>query len=300
MRKMLLMVLVAFVFCPLVFSQQAADPLKEIDKLHDDSKHAEARQALFTMVPKLVSNKDKCEVYWRLARETLDLGDEAEDQKMKQEEILKIFEEGERYADQAIKFDKNNAVGYFWKTANMGRWGQVKGILDSLGKAEPMRVELKKAITIDPEYPDAFYTLGILYELLPGWPLSFGNAEFSVSLARKSIDLMEKQLKDGKIDKPKYVYYVELANHLSKRNWNASTRDGKQKEFKKNYDSNNDVLDKNCYYEGSVTLKSVSDKDEAKALVAMVISEFEKMPSLSKSDAKDLKKAKESKNNNGL
>ncbi|MBN1413062.1 MAG: hypothetical protein JW969_19640 [Spirochaetales bacterium] len=300
MRKTMGFVLILFVICGFAYSEEKVDILKEVDSLHEASKHAEAKELLLQNIPRLVYSNDKCEYYWRLARETLGLGDDAEEQGQKMEDILKFFEEGEKFADQAIKFDKNNPAGYFWKSANIGRWGQVKGIFDSLGKAEPMSVELKQAITVDPAYADAYYTLGVLYDLLPGWPLSFGNIEYAVSLARKSIDVHEKDLASGKENKVSYVYYIELATHLAKRNWSARTRTGKLKYLKENYESKKDVLEKNFFYEAAVTLKDMSDKEEAKEIINWVIKEMSAIPDRSKYDEKDLKKAKEVKDTHKL
>ena len=62
---------------------------------------------------------------------------------------MKIFEKGQEYADQAIAADPQNNLGYYWKSSNIGRWGQVKGILNSLFKAGPMRDLLLKDLSLD-------------------------------------------------------------------------------------------------------------------------------------------------------
>ena len=57
------------------------------------------------------------------------LGDVAEKPSKPQADILAVFTEGEGYADKAIAADPQNDLGYYWKSANIGRWGQVKGVL---------------------------------------------------------------------------------------------------------------------------------------------------------------------------
>ena len=115
----------------------------------------------------------------------------------KKDDLLKNYEEGEKYANQAIENFPNNPLSYYWKASNIGRWGQVKGILDSLGKAEPMQKLLIQAIDLDSDHSDSYFVLGELYDELPGWPISFGNIDFAVSFARKSIALNDEQLGYG-------------------------------------------------------------------------------------------------------
>jgi hypothetical protein len=52
-------------------------------------------------------------------------------------------------------------------------------------------------------------------------------------------------------------------------------------------------LDKGSYYEATVSLKDMSDREEAKALVEWVVTECGTLPSLSAGQAKDMAKAKD-------
>lgn len=74
---------------------------------------------------------DKAGVLWRLSRVCVDLGDALEEGDKKGK--FAIYEEGEKYALQSIEA-KPNYLAYLWKCANIGRYGQTKGVLDSLGK----------------------------------------------------------------------------------------------------------------------------------------------------------------------
>ena len=152
-----------------------AQILAQADDLHDKGQYAEAKQAILDALPGAASGAEKAELFWRAARETLELGDKAEEAKQPAAAILKFFEEGEGYANKAIEADPRNDLGYYWKSSNIGRWGQIKGILNSLAKAAPMKELLVKVVGLNPERSDAYYVLGQLYRELPGGPCRSGT-----------------------------------------------------------------------------------------------------------------------------
>jgi tetratricopeptide (TPR) repeat protein len=266
--------------------------LDEVDKLYDEGRHGEARNMLLDLLKEASNNQEEAEVYWRLARETLNLGDKAEENGASKEELLKIFTDGEAYADKAIYLDPNNHEGYFWKSANIGRWGQTKGIFDALFRAEEMRQLILKVIEIKPDHSDSFYVLGQLYEQVPGFPVSFGDKDYAVSFGRKSIVLYELEVLRGE-DDMNYDCYNELAKHLWERNWGSNRRFNSQDWKKRKYDQIADVFEKNCFFEGTVVLKNMSDREEAFELVQYVIEELEDLPDKTKGQRKDLEEAKE-------
>jgi tetratricopeptide (TPR) repeat protein len=273
-----------------------ADTVKaaeEADALHDKGMYADARKLVLDALPGASSGKEQAELYWRAARETLQLGDNAEDAKKAKPDILAFFTEGEGYADKAIAADPRNDLGWYWKSSNIGRWGQVKGILDSLGKAAPMRDCLVKELSINPDRTDAYFVLGQLYREVPGWPISFGNIDAAVSLGRKSVDLRQAQAAAGVEKEFVYNYATELAKTLYKRNWSASARLTEQKNKEARLPSASTPLDKGSLYEATVTLRAGSDREEAKALVQWVVAELGARASLTAPQADDLKKAKQ-------
>jgi tetratricopeptide (TPR) repeat protein len=176
------------------FSQVQAN-LEKADALYDSDAYQPCKDLLLTTLELASANQEKAGVLWRLSRVTQTLGDLAEEKGTQQAELLKYYEEGEKYADQGVAADPQNPLPYFWKAANMGRWGQVKGILNALGKAQPMLDQLKLALAQAPDDTDSFYVLQKLYVQVPGWPVSFGNKEYGVSLGRKAVDLMQKDLR---------------------------------------------------------------------------------------------------------
>jgi tetratricopeptide (TPR) repeat protein len=273
-------------------SADAAQVIAQADEMHDQGMYAEAKKLLLDAVGAAAGGAEKAELYWRAARETLETGNQAEDAKQPAASVLKIFEEGEGYANRAIEADPKNDLGYYWKSSNIGRWGQVKGILNSLMKAAPMRDLLVKVVSLNPDRSDAYHVLGQLYRELPGKPLSFGNADDAVSLGRWAAELRAAQVRDGREKSISYAYYTELAKSLYKRNLSAAARDAQKAKRAAKYAAAADALAKAMAWEGTVTLEAVADRDEAKALVRWAIAELEKLPSPTAGEKKDLDKAR--------
>ena len=270
------------------FTQTARDA----DALHDKGQYQQAKDMLLNAAAS-ASGAQKAELYWRAARENIELGDQAEKDKMPKDALLKIFDEGEGFANKAIEADPNSYQAYYWKSANIGRGGQVRGILNSLGKAGPMKDLLTKAITINPAHSDSYFVLGQLYRELPGWPVSFGNIDFAVSLGRKAVDLRAEQYKSGAEKEGGYNFSVELGKTLWKRNWSAEKRLSEQKNQAARFAAATTLLDKASNYDGTVTLKNVSDREEAKALVMWAIQSMESLPARSAGQEKDLVDARD-------
>lgn len=269
-----------------------AQVIEQVDVLHDQGKYGEAKQQLLDSLADAASGKEKAELYWRAARETLELGDQAEEAKQPAAAILKIFEEGEGYANKAIEADPQNDLGYYWKSSNIGRWGQTKGILNSLVKAGPMKELLVKVVGLNSVRSDAYHVLGQLYRELPGRPLSFGNVDEAVSLGRHAVDLRAAQVAAGQEKAINYNYSTELAKTLYKRNWSAKARASDKTKKAAKYAAAKDPLAKAMAYEATRTLEVVSDRAEARSLLQWAISELEKLAAPTAADRKDLEKAR--------
>jgi hypothetical protein len=264
----------------------------EADVLDDQGSYAGAVQLLLGSTS-TASAADQAELYWRAARETLAVGDLAEKAGKPQADVLAAFVEGEGYADKAIAADPKNDLGYFWKSANIGRWGQVKGVMNALMKAQPMKDLLVKELSLNPDRMDAYFVLGQLYRELPGWPVSFGNTDAAVSLGRRAVDGRPAQVESGLERALVYNFSTELAKTLYKRNWSAATRTSEQKNKAAKLASAATPLDKGSLYEATIRLKDVSDREEARVLVLGVVDELEKLPTLTDAEKKDLAKAKD-------
>jgi tetratricopeptide (TPR) repeat protein len=267
--------------------------MAQADLLHKHDAHEEARALLEAELARFTGGREQAEIYWRLARAWLNLGDQAEDKGVKGEALLAFFAKGEELAQKGIDADPGNHLVYYWKSATVGRWGQVKGILNALAKAKPMRDLLHKALTLKPEHADSYYVLGQLYEQVPGSPISFGDKDWAVSLGRKAVELRELQVRAGEEEELNYDYYTELAKHLWERNWSAARRQKEQPRKAAEYGARTDPMEKNSYYEGNLTLKDLSDRSEARELVAWTVGELQALPRRTQSEEDDLKEALE-------
>jgi len=261
------------------------------DVLDIEGKYTAEKNFLEDLEKSTEKNKQVAEIYWRLSRTYLQFGEVSKRADKPRDQILALFERGIKYADMAIAKDSENALAYFWKAANEGRWGQVKGILESLEKANQAKDLLYTAISYDPMYPGGYYVLGQLYDQVPGWPIGYGNLNFAVSMARRAVAVNEINLKDGSYPYKYYDMYIELAKYLWKRNWDKGRRLREQVGMKKAYREKSSTLEKYCYYEGVVTLKPESDRQEAMQIMNQCIAELKKMPSLFPFQEKALKKA---------
>jgi len=269
------------------------DILDRVDRLNQAEQYEQTRSLIETSMAEAATGAQKAELHWRLARAWLNLGDEAEDRGAAEKALLAYFESGEAEAQKAVDADPDNHLGYYWKSSNIGRWGQVKGILNSLFKAKPMRDLLQQALALEPEHADSYYVLGQLFEQVPGFPVSFGDKDYAVSLGRKSLDLHEQQVRAGIEEEINYDFYTEMAKHLWERNYSASRRVREQARKESKYQSIPDPMEKNFYYEAVVSLKDMSDREEALELINWVIQELQNLPERTDSQDDDLKEARE-------
>ena len=292
MRKLIVIVLLLLLygFTPLFALDEGL--LEEADALYDSDEFEAAILVLDDAAATATTDAERAEVLWRLARATLGVGEGLEDDEAPTEDVLAVYEEGEQYGIEAVEADPTNNLGYYWQSANIGRWGQAKGILDSLFKAGPMRDLLRESVRYDPAHAGSFYVLGQLYSEVPGF-ISFGNVDYAVGLARKSVDLHESELASGEEDEVFHDYYIQLANHLIKRNWNENRRSREQQRKEDRHDEAPDALERGWHYEGVVEIPRMSDREEAAALLSRMIRDLESLRDRSDGQERQLERARE-------
>jgi hypothetical protein len=264
----------------------------QADILDENGEFIAEKDLLIESVSRTADPKQRAELYWRLSRTYLNMGEDNKTSGMNKDDVLKFYKDGERYADLAIENDPRNPEGFFWKAANIGSWGNTKGILEALGNAGPMKDHLEQVLLRSADHADAYFVLCQLYTALPGWPLSFGNIDYAVSFGRKAVFLLEKDLSTGAQTVPQYGYYTALASALWNRNWDVNKRYNEKSNKLKEYNGKSNPLEKNSFFECQVGLKSISDREEAKQIVQWVISEIEKIPNKSYFQKKDLREAR--------
>jgi hypothetical protein len=156
-----------------------------------------------------------------------------------------------------------------------------------------MRDLLQQALAVEPEHADSYYVLGQLFEQVPGFPVSFGDKDYAVSLGRRSIDLHEQQVKAGIEEEINYDFYTEMAKHLWERNYTAARRVRQQGRNKSKYESISDPMEKNFYYEAVVSLRQMSDREEALEMIKWVVGELQGLSDRTDSQEDDLEEALE-------
>jgi tetratricopeptide (TPR) repeat protein len=274
-----------------VVTAQSATDLEAADELIEE----ERPEAAIDMLESLLSGSQgaqRAEVLWRLSSATLMLGDQRDDAGAGDDELLSIYEEGESHGEAAIEADPTNARGYYWTSANIGRWGQTKGVLNSLFRAPDMRDLLIEAVTRDPQYADSYYVLGQLYAQVPGM-ISFGNVEYAVSLGRKSVDLMEAELESGERDEINEAFYIQLASHLIDRDWNSRRRSRGIPAIRDSYQSASTPIERGYYYEGAAQIPDTDDAGEAEEILRDSIRRLEDVSDPTPSDTRRLNEARE-------
>lgn len=262
MKKPVLLLVVFLVAAMALFALD----FNSVDDLYDSgTDYKLVYDTLQTMLKGANSAEEKAEVLWRLSRVCVDLGD-ALDEKDKAGRFA-FYTEGEDYALKSIEA-KPNYQAYLWKCANIGRYGQTKGVMDSLGKVKPMKADLK-VITDDFNVLDcseAWYTLGVLNDAVPG--IFGGDSVAAISYMRIACETIPA----------KYIYggtYKALAEMLYNRNWSADKRAKEIAKMQKNWEKEKKSnFDKYAYYEGAkgadampiwtkTKLSGMSDRQEA-------------------------------------
>ncbi|MFW5694900.1 MAG: hypothetical protein ACOCYB_07010, partial [Alkalispirochaeta sp.] len=270
---------------------QSADDLERVDEILEEERPEAAIEALEDILSGS-TGASRAEVLWRLSSATLMLGDQRDDAGAGDDELLAIYEDGEAHGEAAIEADPDNARGYFWASANIGRWGQTKGVLNSLFRAPDMRDLLTEAVTQDPEFADSYYVLGQLYAQVPGM-ISFGNVEYAVSLGRKSVDLMEAELRSGERDEVNEAFHIQLASHLIDRDWNSRRRSRGLRSIRSDYRNAATPVERGFYYEGAIEVPNTDDAGEAEEILTESIRRLEAIADPAPSDTRRLEEARE-------
>lgn len=270
------------------------DLLERIDEASTDERYDDLRSLLDEAETAASSARERAEVYWRRARLSLVLVDrDRAAGNTPDDELVARLEEGEAFAGEAIEADPSLAEGHFWMAANMGRRGQVRGVLNSLFMASDVRDYAQAAISRDENLAEAYHLLGILYRELPGGFISFGDSQRAVSLGRRAVDLNREEFESGDVDEIYYQYQIELAQSLWARDWNARRRgrehDGLQSDFR----SASTALDRAFTYEGSQAIPSGNDRDEAVSMMRGVISSLQAIRSPTQAQRDYLAEARE-------
>lgn len=225
-------------------------------------------------------DQEKAAILWRMARTRLTITDSIPDDSSHKEARLAGYGEAEKLAQQSVD-TYETANGYHWLSSSIGRIGQVNGPLNSLGKAKPMLGLIEKIQNeFKADMSDAWYVLGILYKSLPGAPISFGNNNFAISYMKRCLDTQDT------VNRSNLENFIETAEQLYERNWNASKRSKEFEKMEEKYNKESVPSEKMKYYEGkegkdtmafycSVPLATISDRQEAVTILRYALAVYE-------------------------
>jgi tetratricopeptide (TPR) repeat protein len=116
---------------------------------------------------------------------------------------------------------QNVAEAWIWAGIVTSSWAGAQGGLGALSKVKDAKVELEKAMALDPKalQGSAYTSLGALYDRVPGWPIGFGDSQQAEQLLKVAL-----QMNPNGID-PLYFW----GDHLYRQKRYAEARTALQK-----------------------------------------------------------------------
>jgi tetratricopeptide (TPR) repeat protein len=145
---------------------RAADDLAAIDQLYlhrDQGKNLDQSTARLEAL--LKEKPDDAPAMWRLGRCYFRQAERLSGKK----ERIAGFEKAEDTIKKSVELDPKDPEAHFWYGVAMGKRGQTRGIMSSLGMIGPLKKEMKTVLELDPKHGGAHHVLGELYRSLPGF-----------------------------------------------------------------------------------------------------------------------------------
>lgn len=278
---------------PPVFASESWDQLvEELDTMHYFDRNQEIIDRVDRYQPE--NEYQRGHVLWRRARARLSLADLAHwEGSLTDDEALALIDEADRDAVQALERVPDDATAHMWRAAVIGRRGLLRGVLRSLIDASVVDEHGSRAVELDPTLPEAYYVLGQLYRELPGWPLSFGNNDYAVSLGRASVAYYEEKIAASDVPVRYYDHYTQLAHSLWVRNNSVRQRERRVSRAAADFRAAGTNMERAFNFEGTVRVPNQTDREEALALVRRVVRELSAVSSPRVRQRMDLAKARE-------
>ncbi len=285
---------------PAAFAAEFEDLLRELDRLHFQDHHEGVLERLEHELDSGafeatgMNDVERARLVKRRARAIVaevELYYHADklDDRVARERLKKA----EEYAAEAIALDPDLAGAYFWKGSAKGLRGLIRGVIRALFMASDVRDLGEAALERDPDHTEAHFLLSQLYDELPGRPLSFGNDARAVSLARRAYDLHEQDYEAREI-KVRYDSVVTgLAERLWSRNWSERRRESRHARLRADYAQAKTPIERSYVYEGSLMLKPLSDRDEARLVLKGLLERLEAVENPSRRQLNDLEHSRE-------
>ena len=102
-------------------------------------------------------------------------------------EKLRVFKNGIKAAKKAVELAPDNPDAHFFYVANLGAWGEARGVLKSLSLLPEIKRELSLILKLDPDHVYALGMNGLLYYTIPDF--MGGDLRISEIYLRRAIRL---------------------------------------------------------------------------------------------------------------
>ena len=212
--KIAVAALIAFVLLPL-FGQTAAHYIKQGDEYFAKFDDAQALQEYLKAAKAEPANY---EALWKTSRAYYDVGGFMTPANSKAaDEQRKIYSDSMSYARQAIKADPNGTWGHLFLSAAWGKYVFTHvltlSIKEQVNASKQIKVEIDKAIELDPKNDLAYHALGRWHRQMAeigGAHRFFGGLLYG-SIPKGTFVESEKYLKKAIELNPNYtIHYLEL------------------------------------------------------------------------------------------
>jgi tetratricopeptide (TPR) repeat protein len=163
--KTIMVMVVALLFTVNARAVTLSDAVNVFNDYDKDISNLQKSITMFEQIAKESKDpKTVSQAYSGESRAYLTMGDQA---KPTNTDALKDYETGKAVGDQAMKADPENAMGYFWYAANIGRVSQYKGVINSLFMLPDFKKYLGKAYDINKTDMNVLEAYGEMYYELP-------------------------------------------------------------------------------------------------------------------------------------
>ncbi|MGA2090224.1 MAG: tetratricopeptide repeat protein [Endomicrobiales bacterium] len=204
MVPILIFLMAAMTVCAATGEENIREALRLCESRHIHPENVGTSETL--LLDAVNDEPHNARAWYELSRIYFYLGDLACEKKEKIADYNKGIECGKK----AVACDNGAEWGYIWQAANMGRLGQVKGVLKSLKLISPIRSLVEKALEINPNSTAALDIRAVVNYETP--KLFGGDVQRSIEDLKTAIsinprhtllyvDLAEAYLRDKQYDK---------------------------------------------------------------------------------------------------
>lgn len=144
-HKFLILTTVLFI-SSVSYSQSLEELLKEGDNLVAQFENQKALE-VYQKADKLFPNN--WEVYWRLSRSYVDIGEHLPDKTDKEKDVqLEYYKKAFDYADKAVKLAPTQSITYVRRAIASGRIALFEGVFSAVGTVKDVKNDCEKAIQL--------------------------------------------------------------------------------------------------------------------------------------------------------